>query len=249
MKALFFVIVLANLGLFMWEYRNGAFAPVVQAPLINKEPLLLLSEVKNTHQEAQVVSESEPKAPEVASNESSQNELSSVPPALPVDGPEPASGTLSELPQLSNAECYEAGPFEDLQSVQSWISQVQGSEHDIKTVDRDDQIISGYMVYKPAEKTPEQSQEVLKMLKDKGITDVLLQGDEISLGVFNSEDRALVLKNELQAKGFAVQIKPRYKTKTRKYIQVLANEVIMQSLQKRYNNDAEFVIKALDACP
>ncbi|MDP1774851.1 MAG: hypothetical protein Q8L15_21495 [Methylobacter sp.] len=47
MKILVLLIALANVVLFMWEYRNGAFEQVVktsQRP--NREPIVLVSELK-----------------------------------------------------------------------------------------------------------------------------------------------------------------------------------------------------------
>lgn len=228
MKALFFLIVLANLGLFMWEYRNGALAPVVQTPLVSKEPLLLLNEVNKATPEEALTDKELP----ISQSNMVAEKIMAEPSTLITDNSE-----------ASKVVCYEAGPFGEPQAYDVWRSQIQDAEESIKLVDRDDQVISGYMVYYPAEKTSEQTQAVLKTLKDKGVIGVLLQGAEISLGVFNTEDRALILKNELQAQGFTVQIKPRYKTKVRRYVQVPVNEAILDSLQKLYNSDPEFVIK------
>lgn len=51
MKILFFLMLTANVALFMWEYKAGAFAPNTEAPTpaaaFNEEPILLLAELKN----------------------------------------------------------------------------------------------------------------------------------------------------------------------------------------------------------
>lgn len=47
MKLLVLLIVLANVVLFMWEYRNGAFEPAVKPPQQpGREPILLVNELK-----------------------------------------------------------------------------------------------------------------------------------------------------------------------------------------------------------
>ena len=66
------------------------------------------------------------------------------------------------------------------------------------------------------------SKSNLKMLQDKGIKEfwMFTQGEEqgqISLGVFNREEKALAFKNELIAKRVMAEIRPRYKTKMQKF--------------------------------
>lgn len=47
MKILFFLAVLANLVVFMWEYKYGAFERSINASRqLGKEPILLVNEVK-----------------------------------------------------------------------------------------------------------------------------------------------------------------------------------------------------------
>ncbi len=54
MKVLFVVILLANVALFMWEYRRGAFAPVhKEAQMSGQEPIKLLSEQSSGNKSSQ----------------------------------------------------------------------------------------------------------------------------------------------------------------------------------------------------
>ena len=54
MKILFFLVVIANVALFMWEYKTGAFVPVTETSEQNadsdQEQILLVSELKNVPQ-------------------------------------------------------------------------------------------------------------------------------------------------------------------------------------------------------
>jgi hypothetical protein len=51
MKILFFLVVIVNVALFMWEYKTGAFVPVTETSEQNadldQEQILLVSELKN----------------------------------------------------------------------------------------------------------------------------------------------------------------------------------------------------------
>ena len=282
MKILFFLIVLCNVGFFMWELRNGAFAPVMHAPLVSKEPLLLVTEVKTPPREdiadkelpviqqnpvaeqmiAEKASETTPVAQSLATQDAADTKTELSEPAAVVVSPTPIAETVSSssgapgeiTPLTDKAGCYEAGPFEDMLVYDAWRSRFAENEKGIESFDREDQVISSYMVYYPAEKGQEQAEGVLKMLRDKGIDDVLLQRvgkdqGEISLGIFNAEERASVLKNELKAKGVDAQIKPRYKLKTRKYVHAVANDLILESLKNLQNGHPEFTIKPLETCP
>lgn len=252
MKALFFLIVIANLSFFMWEYRQGAFEPATQAPPVNAESMLLVSEVETVPQENAAekdipINPSEPATePLSADNQPATQEPAVIEPSIPA--PDAPSETIAPA-----VVCYEAGPFDDTKAYEIWRGLLSGAKESIKPFDRDDQIISSYMTYYPAQKTLEQTNNVLKMLKDHGIKDYLLQRSgkdqgEISLGVFNTEDRALILKNQLQAKGIAVEIKPRYKSKMRTYVQVTGSGVVLESLQKLQHENPEFTVTPLTTC-
>mgnify|MGYP005865942423 CR=1 FL=1 len=121
--------------------------------------------------------------------------------------------------------CYEAGPFDTMQKFYSWRKQTGINSASIKSVSREEQKISDYMVYLPAGETYKQSLANVELLKQKGITDYWLfpkgeaKGD-ISLGVFSSEIRAETLKKQLATKNLDALIKPRYKKAQRIYAQI-----------------------------
>jgi hypothetical protein len=46
MKVLFFAVVLANIVVFMWEYRQGAFGQVTAPQQPGREPIVLVRELK-----------------------------------------------------------------------------------------------------------------------------------------------------------------------------------------------------------
>jgi hypothetical protein len=127
---------------------------------------------------------------------------------------------------ISNADkntedCYEVGPFANQQAYTTWANGLKDITNEIKPINRDDQIPGNYMVYYPAAETALESEANIKMLKDHGIKDIwLLTGEDkgkISLGLFIKEESALVMKNELLAKGINAEVKTKYKTKSHKY--------------------------------
>jgi hypothetical protein len=253
MKALFFLIVIANLSLFMWEYRQGAFEPALQIPYANAESMLLVSEVETLPQdnksdkELPINSSDSLIEPVIADNSPTTQEPAAIEPSMP------ASEASSQITTLV-VDCYEAGPFPDTKAYEKWRGLLADTKESIKSFDRDEQIISSYMTFYPAQKNLEQTNNALKMLKDQGIKDYLLQRagkdqGEISLGVFNTEDRALILKNQLKAKGIAAEIRPRYKSKMRTYVQVTGSGVVLESLQKLQNENPEFTVTPLTTCP
>jgi hypothetical protein len=68
------------------------------------------------------------------------------------------------------------------------------------------------------------------MLKNHGVNDLWLlrTGEEkgqISLGVFNKEKRALIMKSQMLAKGLNAEVKARYKIKPQKYALIKSDRV------------------------
>ena len=178
--------------------------------------------------------------------------------------PIPAVSTSIEKPALekpaatdsnvSNADknaeaCYEVGPFANQQAYQALVSRLKESKSDIKPINRDDQVASNYMVYYPAAETEAESKANIKMLKDHGIKDLwLLTGEDkgkISLGLFIKEDSALVMKNELLAKGINAEVKAKYKTKSQKYALIKGDDKLMERLDDLKKSYPELAVKPI----
>ena len=147
------------------------------------------------------------------------------------------------------AGCYEVGPFANQQAYQALVSRLKDIKIDIKPINRDDQVPSNYMVYFPAAESEIESKANIKMLKDHGIKDLwLLTGEDkgkISLGLFIKEDSALVMKNELLAKGINAEVKAKYKTKTQKYALIKGDNRLMGRLDDLKKAYPELVVKQI----
>lgn len=159
--------------------------------------------------------------------------------------------------KVESSMCYEAGPFDTMRQFYSWRKQTGINSASIKSVSREEQKISDYMVYLPAGETYEQSLENIELLKQKGITDYWLfrkgevKGD-ISLGVFSSEIRAETYKKQLATKNLDALIKPRYKKAQRIYAHIHIkqeyedNLIIIRDRWQRTHPD--FAIKVNNSC-
>lgn len=294
MKIVFFLVALANVALFMWEYKKGAFEPVIEtsqqnAP-VDQEPILLVSELKkdspesetalfpsvldtldnkqfkllplqnfiteiipspeatlNPVEQKQTVVEKESLS--IESNALDKADLEKPVPVIQVEKVEKSTKSSEETPVI----CYEAGPFADDDDYATWRNQLSVAQGIIQAVSKDEQAISSYVVYYPAAKTLVESEANLQMLKDHGINDLWLfrtGGDkgQISTGVFKNESRALLQKRRMLAKGIEVEVKPMYKTKTQKYVQVKSNDKVLKSLNELQKAHPEFTVKQIDNC-
>ena len=246
MKALFFLVAIANVALFMWEYKTGAFVPVIETSEQNadsdQEQIQLVSELKNVPQVITPAPVSEQSAAENIST-GEADKLALVPESLPaisknIDNPALEKPTAGDS-NISNADkieerCYEVGPFVNQKTYQSWVNRLKDIESEIKSINRDEQIASNYMVYYPAAETELESENNIKMLKNYGIKDLwLLTGEDkgkISLGLFIKEENALKMKNELFAKGINAEVKAKYKIKPQKYALIKGDDSVMERL-------------------
>jgi hypothetical protein len=260
MKVLFFFLALANVAVFMWEYHQGAFS-VPQQTLEGTdsdypEQIVLLSELNSNSKIAGEINKSATIAKSDSVGKDEIEEKPSTPESL-ADNLTAVSKPVLDAPVLeatpNNSEktpdkqknesaviaCYEAGPFANNTVYQIWEKRLSGY---IKPVDRDEQIVSDYLVYFPASGTLIESKANMQMLKEKGINDLYMisNGEEqglISLGVYRREERALIMKNELLAKGINAEVKSRYKNKVQKFAFIKGESaalVHLESLKKAY---------------
>ena len=289
MKIVFFLVALANVALFMWEYNKGAFEPVIeisqQNVLVDQEPILLVSELKKDSPESETaifssvldsldnkrplqnfitenILESEVTMKPVEQKQTvvenkllplEQNDLNTAvlekpAPTIQVEKFEDNAKNNEKIPAI----CYEAGPFTN-DDYAAWRNKLSVAEGVIQSVSREEQAISTYLVYYPAAKTLMESEANLQMLKDNGMNDLWLfrtGGDkgQISLGIFKNENRALMQKSRMLAKGIKVEVKARYKTKIQRYAQVKSDDKILKSLDKLQKANPGFTVKQVDSC-
>jgi hypothetical protein len=242
--------MLANAALFMWQYHDGALTPgnarsetsagdysekiLLVSELNSKKPrdvqFLVKQEAKNTG----LISASDALKPD---EKKLENLVSS--PDSTSEATEDAGAKAEVIFQESENEnrrgnsCLEIGPFTYEREMNAWKRLLNGN---IKVIARDEPVVKDYLVYYPAAENLLQSQDNLKMLKEKGIRDLWLftegqdQG-QISFGVFDKEARALKMQNELLVKDINAAIKARLKNKMQKYALVKTDNRINEAIQ------------------
>ena len=261
MKALFFLVVIANVVLFMWEYKTGAFVPVTEISEQNadsdQEQILLVSELKNIPQVLTPAPVSGQSVAKTAATDKADNPILVAEP-FPVISESLEKPVLEKTvttdSNLTNAgkmvaRCYEIGPFASQKAYQTLVSRLKDSNSEIKPINRDGQIPGKYIVYYPAAETESEAQANIKMLKEHGIKDLwLLTGEDkgkISLGLFNKEESALVMKNELLAKGINAEVKLNYKIKSRQYALIKGDDKLMERLDGFKKTYPELAVKQI----
>lgn len=246
MKALFFLILLANVAVLMWEYKTGALVSRENQVEIssNLETIRLTNEslpvVSGQIQPEQTITADAPgqDAQQASSETTGQRPNAPAPQALveteiagnlqaPSQHPENPVAAANDAP--SQDLCFEAGPFAAEADYQTWLKQLPVASPNLKPVYKEGRVISSYLVYFPGGDTDEQAKDNIKMLKDKGISDLWLirNGEDkglISLALFKGEARAQVMKDELkQQKGIDALVKPKSVPGKVKYAQIKIN--------------------------
>jgi len=228
MKILFFLVIIINITLFMWEYKTGAFAQAIVTTAqqaADQEPIVLLSELK-------------PALPDSADTNNQ------APASIKTDSEQPAPEKIEAKIEANIEEvpmrCYEAGPFTHQTDYQYWIS-AMADKYTVEPLSKDEQTAGRYIVLLPAS-TPREMESSLQLLKKHGISDFFMRrtedgNKELSLGVFSSEGRAAIMQQQMLAKGVNAQIKPEYKTKPQKYLFIKTDNnplELLTNLQKSY---------------
>ena len=204
MKILFFLVVTANVALFMWEYKTGAFVRnneiSEQYAALDQEQILLVSELKTisqidtpetvleqTGEENALTQEDKIEDQSQSSSENASAAEADIPAmvakSLPAVSESIVKPVLDEsLGNASNPSqvekiavlCFEVGPFTNKIGYQTLANRVKKVESEIKPISRDEQIASNYMVYYPAAETELASGNNIRMLKSHGIKDLWL---------------------------------------------------------------------------
>ena len=186
MKWIAALLMLANVGLYLWSSGNQADPGadrVIRPPDVNREGMLLLSETGPSAGE-------DPALPDAAVSEADDGlEVVVVDSAQPVaagETPQPA-GEQGDL-------CFRLGPFrqpETLASATGWLDQ-QGLAYD--SVQSESRELRAVRVYLGPYQSREDTNPVIQRLKERNLDHFVYQLDNgqvrISLGYFTQEELA-----------------------------------------------------------
>ena len=231
MKWLFSILLIANLGLFIWLYPQQdevsrlAMVPadVGQLPLVGepaKLPELDTDRIADDESSAEAPSQ----GPAV---DASEQDL--IPPMLVtsdlVDDQETAQATaqVSEPDPQPEPVCGTLGAFE--KRSQAELVSVRllavGAKTDITAETANNQ--AGYWVLIPSQENRAAAVTIAKRLEEAGVTDLwrFTSGElahAISLGLFRDRERAQARSDKINEMGFVSEVRPRYREQTRYWL-------------------------------
>ncbi len=231
MKWLFSILLIANLGMFIWLFPQHDGRETEAAPYQNVGELLLVGEVERdqTAEDLRAADEAPESAPQEITEEPpsvlSQHPVES-PQMPPVeDSPRPPSDSASTVtpPVVPSVQCGNVGYF-DKRSQAELLSVkllAQGVKSDIASELSNEQ--AGYWVLIPPQKDREGAVEVAKKLEAAGVADIwrFTSGNlahAISLGLFRDEERAIARRDQIAGLGFEPEVRPRYREQSRYWL-------------------------------
>ncbi|MFK5949931.1 MAG: hypothetical protein QM500_14300 [Methylococcales bacterium] len=214
MKIFFFLVLLANIIFFLWEYKAvKTYSPLVSQENVKKQ-ILLLSELPDGGSEETIV------------------ENASVPPDMLLNNESSFDGGQNNTPVENKSYCYQVGPFLSESLLDDWVVKNKIDINLLTKVSEKSKKVTGFLVYYPQANTFQQSKNHIQLLENKGVTDFWLfrKGElkgVISLGLFTTKKRAVLLQNKLLNSGFSVKIMPRYREESIWYINILTDNQVM----------------------
>ncbi len=245
MKWLFALLLLVNLGLFLWGYRHAPMTPQAELPAgAGIGNLRLLSELQS--ESAPVIPDAAPPAAAAPAEPETpmvglplppiEPETAEAEPAAPSEPPpeepapeEPApEEPVPPEPEIAGPPvelCGSLGLIEDRQQARQIGQELEKSGFKVALEEESRQTQLGFWVVIPPLPSNEAAQQKLQELAAVGITDVwhFKNGDmknAISLGMFSQESNAQNFQQEMRQKGFDTELRPRYLNKKQYTVQV-----------------------------
>lgn len=220
MRTVFFFALLANVVYFLWQYQQGALEP--QAPSAveadGEKQILLLAEAEQGRAQDTTGLEVGEMLEKDAVSPSAES-LKELEMSLNIDvakNEKEKTVLLATLDEKDRGQCYQVGVFSNQAAIDQWADRLGIDSALLQVQQRNKSVITGYLVYYPAETSFKESEKNLKMLRSLGIKEAWLfrkgelKGD-ISLGMFKTRAKAVELQKEFFSKSIYAAVKPRYK--------------------------------------
>jgi hypothetical protein len=228
MKWLFSLLLIANLGMFIWLYPQQDRGGNASQQSQDFGELRLAGEAseaaKNTELPGETKSdlvEESSATPEVAETTSPTQSIKQEPPTQEAT-PEMASTVSAERPQ-DGMQCRTIGVFEKRSQAELLSVQLLalGLKPEITSETRNEQ--AGYWVLIPPQNNREAAIDVTKRLEEAGVADLwrFTSGNlahAISLGLFRDLERAQARKEQITELGFVAEVRPRYRQQTQYWL-------------------------------
>jgi hypothetical protein len=255
MKVVFFLVALANVAFFMWEYNKNAVeqaaekAKTPDSPV--QESIMLIDELNQypaASRQTGAIAGGHGTGAGGGQTRSEREEIAGL--AKEPQKERPQSTADTKTSQEGQPICVEAGPFFDEKLLDEWSKRLSAVNARIQQQARTEQTVSDYLVFQPAAETPEQSEANLEILKNQGFADVwrMKEGGGIALGVFKKEERAEAMKEQLQAKGIYAEVMPRFKKQLQKYVLIKGGGQVPENLTSLQKNYPRIAVKPATSC-
>ncbi len=214
MKTFFFLVLLINIIFFLWEYKAvKTHSPLVGQESVTKQ-ILLLSELSEGGSEGIIV------------------DNKSAPPDMLLNNKSSFKEEQSNTQIENKSYCYQVGPFLSESLLDDWVVKNKVDINLLTKVSEKSKKVTGFLVYYPQANTFQQAKKHIQLLENKGVTDFWLfrKGELkgiISLGLFATKKRAVVLQNKFLNSGLNVKIMPRYREESIWYINILTDKQVL----------------------
>ena len=245
MKQLFFLILLVNFVFFLWQLRFGEQqnSLVRQSTKLSGKQIVLVAETASQKQLKAVTKDTQ------ADIKAIQNRKGRAKPTA-------ADNLAKPKNSESSYSCFRVGPFTNQGLAQEWTdSMTVNSAVKAEIIDRNIQQNIRYLVYYPAADSFETSLKNLTMLRKHGIKELWLfrNGElrgNISLGIFNQEDRAELVRDKHKKQNLDLRVKQLVKQKINFVIKTASTDIALTDMKKLASdlNLVDRQIKALETC-
>jgi hypothetical protein len=224
MKWIFSILVIANLGMFIWLYPQADDASRRTVIPSNVGDLRLVGEPL-----APLQQEPEPVASEDDAAETSSSEQDRVPPMV-VTAEQAATQTTSrrepevaeELPPATPV-CGTLGVFEKRSQAELVSVRLLAEKGKTEITAESSNQQAGFWVLIPPQENRAAAIAIAKRLEQAGITDLwrFTSGElahAISLGLFRDLERAEARSDKINQMGFETEVRPRYREQTQYWL-------------------------------
>jgi cell division protein FtsN len=221
MKWLFLLLLIVNIAIFGWGYQQEQIPkPVVEAGR-DIGDMRLISELA---EESKAEDETDPEQKEETGSqpisETEEQVVSETPQSeqtSSVDAPE--QSTKPQQGEVAVSRCGVIGPLKDRQEAKEIVDDLSQSGLTAKLERKIEKEQIGYWVVIPPVEDGSQAQAKIEELAKVGVEDIWhFRGggmkNAISLGMFAKKENAEKLSQEVLAKGFETEMRPRYINKT-----------------------------------
>jgi hypothetical protein len=235
-RALFLLLLLANLGLFAWGrlYVAPGTADLAPTPSPGGKPLQLMSELSQKEREGLTHAE--------------------VPAAVttPALAAAPATGAAAVVLQ----GCVSYGPFPSADAAGQGMSRLKAAGLAVNQRTVPGKAKLGYWVYLPPFGSRREADAATEMLRKRGVKDIYVVADEanrnaVSLGVFSQKEFAVQREREIRKLGLKPQMAERFRDEPRYWLDAKGEDASLPAADtfKDLAEEAAPIGRATGTCP